>query len=88
MFLLSGGKIWCEIVEDLKQGTELLASFTTNQDEAPDGRTSVGMEKTEAPSRDLKLAIPGVKKHDSKSSVTPQPGKTIYCKIIVCFYRL
>lgn len=73
---ITGGKIWCEVVEDLEQGTELLASFTTHGHETPDGRKDEGGDKREAVDRDVKLTVPTLKKSESKSSVnvTPQPG--------------
>ena len=75
--LFSGGKIWCEIVEDLEQGTELLASFTTHQSVAPDVRESEVI-KNEIIERDVKLTVPTIKKQDSKNNVTPQPGMCIW----------
>jgi hypothetical protein len=31
VFLFSGGQIWCEIISELKVGTELLSSFTIQE---------------------------------------------------------
>ncbi|XP_052816544.1 zinc finger protein ZFPM1-like isoform X2 [Mya arenaria] len=76
-----GGRIWCEIVEDLDQGTELLACFTTGGEQS----SPLGKDKQEKSEncviREPRVAAPAVKKHVSKSGigVTPQPALIYGC---------
>lgn len=73
-----GGKVWCEVEEDLDQGTELLASFTTSQGSPSTSVEPERRDRVEAPAvREARVLAPtGVKKPEAKSgiNVTPQPG--------------
>ncbi|XP_053402736.1 zinc finger protein ZFPM2-like [Mercenaria mercenaria] len=78
----SGGRIWCEIVEDLEQGTELLASFTTSEEESSaSNREKSCADKSEAPVRETRTTPVVLKKPESKSvpHVTPQPALIYGC---------
>ncbi|XP_060586148.1 uncharacterized protein LOC132741896 isoform X2 [Ruditapes philippinarum] len=76
------GKIWCEIVEDLDQGTELLASFTTSEEESSHtGREKLTGEKSEAQIRETRTTQVALKKPESKTvpHITPQPALIYGC---------
>lgn len=79
--IFEGGRIWCEIVEDLEQGTELLASFTTNEEESSAPVREKTENKLEATARETKTSTSAVKKPEPKSvpHVTPQPALIYGC---------
>ncbi|KAL4234172.1 hypothetical protein ACF0H5_005825 [Mactra antiquata] len=75
--IFHNGRIWCEIIEDLKQGTELLASFTTHEEELSFlKQEKSGSDKGDTQGQDVKLVSGVPKKHESKSvpQITPQPA--------------
>ncbi|XP_052232234.1 uncharacterized protein LOC127845395 isoform X2 [Dreissena polymorpha] len=83
-----GGKIWCEVEEDLDEGTELLASFTTSQGSPSASVEPERRDRVEAPVREARVVVPtGVKKPEAKSgiSVTPQPALIYGCPF--CYVR-